>query len=500
MTAAVSKGSEYMSMHVHIPAAVSYREYAEMLAERNALLESAGAAMLRLDRDGRCVYVNGRAQQLLGGSIEDITRAIAASPELSAVIPACREARPMRGQSVVWGRDGSPVPVQFSVEPVVIAFEVVGAIVTFRDLREVPDHVEALLAQIPAGVMVTDASPGRVDRTNDRLAELFGIAVELRSHLRTVQDWPMEHLARGAVALREHPLYRALQWGESIQGEKYVVHPSDGGERIVAVNAAPIAYSGQKLRGAIAVFTDVTEREVLIRRLERANAGLKQSHSDLRRFALVAAHDLKEPLATIRKHTESITASGPGGSGTEFEDRLLSISSNCQRLTGLVNHMLTVAQVASAPLRLEPTPGETLVCMAVSQLQAQIEGEHARVLTGAIPEVVGDQLQLSRVLQNLISNAIRYRHPEREPEIHITGTESADEVRIDVRDNGCGLPEDERERIFEPYRRLHGEEIPGSGLGLWICRQLVERHGGRIWVESSDENGSVFSFALKRNA
>jgi signal transduction histidine kinase len=115
-----------------------------------------------------------------------------------------------------------------------------------------------------------------------------------------------------------------------------------------------------------------------------------------------------------------------------------------------------------------------------------------------MPDVPGDQLQIARVLQNLISNAIKYRGPGRDPKVYITGTESEDEVRIEIRDNSCGIPEDQRERIFEPYRRLHGSEVHGSGLGLYICRQIVERHGGRIWVESSDASGSVFCFVLKR--
>jgi signal transduction histidine kinase len=305
----------------------------------------------------------------------------------------------MRRESVVWGRDGSPLPVELSVEPVLIAREAAGAIVTLRDLREDPGHIEALMAQMPAGIVVTDASPGRVDRSNLRLTELFGIDGRVRCQLNTVHEWPMQHLSGGTVAFDEHPLCRAFVSGERIQAEKYVIRTA-AGERTVSVNASPIAYSGQKVRGAIAVFTDVTEREAMIRRLEQANDGLKQSHSDLRRFALVAAHDLKEPLATIRKHTESIAACGTGG--TDVEDCLRSISGSCHRLTGVANHMLTVAHFASAPLRLEITRGETLARMAISQLQAKIEREHARVTIGPMPDVFGDQIQITRVLQNLI--------------------------------------------------------------------------------------------------
>ena len=263
---------------------------------------------------------------------------------------------------------------------------------------------------------------------------------------------------------------------------------------------APAFVPSRAARTGVATYRDITDEEPLVRRLERANEHLKSSISDLQHLSYGAAHDLKEPLATVQRNAEHIAAQSLAEPNGQVDEHVQSILDSCERMKGLVNHLLSVAHFTSAPLRLEWTPGDILVWMAVSQLQAQINGDNARVTHDLLPKVLADQTQVARVLQNLISNAIKYRHPDRSPEIHISCNEFDDELQLEVRDNGCGIPDGQRERIFEPYRSLHGNEVPGSGLGLWICRQIIERHGGRIWVESKPGEGSVFRFSLKRMA
>jgi signal transduction histidine kinase len=244
--------------------------------------------------------------------------------------------------------------------------------------------------------------------------------------------------------------------------------------------------------------TDVSPaREDLLRQLQQENEDLKRSKADLETFALIAAHEMKEPFATIRDCAAMIASRYSGRRQHPTTDsHLRTIIAVCDRLETLINDLLGFTQLTSSPLRLEVTSGEALLWMAKSQLQAQIEREHARITADQLPEILADQVRITRVLQNLISNAIKYRHPDRSPEIHISCSELSRKIQVGVSDNGRGIPKEQQESIFEMYRRLPNADVPGTGIGLALCRRIIERHGGRIWTESTPGKGSTFYFTL----
>jgi signal transduction histidine kinase len=161
--------------------------------------------------------------------------------------------------------------------------------------------------------------------------------------------------------------------------------------------------------------------------------------------------------------------------------------------------ILAMLAYARADRRVEPTPfalGEA-VADAVKALAPRLQAAQAAVRCEPLPEVLGDRVQLSQVFQNLIGNAVKYRDPGRSPLVAVGGEVHGDAVEVRIADNGLGIPEDSRARIFEPFQRVHGTAgVPGSGIGLAVCKKIVERHGGRIWVESRPGQGSVFRFTL----
>jgi signal transduction histidine kinase len=161
-----------------------------------------------------------------------------------------------------------------------------------------------------------------------------------------------------------------------------------------------------------------------------------------------------------------------------------------------LNDLLDFAQLEQSSLRLELISGGALLYMALCQLHTQIERERASISSDTLPAMLVDPTKMSRVLRNLISNAIKYRHADRTPKVHISCKQADAELQIAVSDNGCGIPDDQRDSVFELYRRLHGKDVAGSGIGLSVCRRIVERHGGRIWIESVPGQGSTVYFTI----
>ncbi|MEA2270206.1 MAG: hypothetical protein QOC64_2816 [Solirubrobacteraceae bacterium] len=231
--------------------------------------------------------------------------------------------------------------------------------------------------------------------------------------------------------------------------------------------------------------------------LERSNAELLRSNAELDQFASVTSHDLQAPLTTISMYAELIErrhAADLNG-GMALVD---GIRHATQEARTLIRDLLEYSRAGRGDLRLEEVATAEAVDRALEALAGPIEAKGAHLSVGALPVVRADRASVVRVFQNLIGNAVKFTD-ERAPEVGI-GAErdaDADAWRFWVRDNGIGMDPQDTERIFQPFRRLHGEEAyAGSGIGLAICERIVRQHGGRIWAESRPGEGSVFSFTL----
>jgi light-regulated signal transduction histidine kinase (bacteriophytochrome) len=229
--------------------------------------------------------------------------------------------------------------------------------------------------------------------------------------------------------------------------------------------------------------------------LEHSNAELKRSNAELDQFASVTSHDLQAPLTTISMYAELIErrhAADLNG-GIALVD---GIRTATQEARTLIRDLLEYSRAGRRPLTLEDVPAGELVGRALEALAGPIAAAHAHVSVDALPLVTADRASVTRVFQNLVGNAVKFT-ADRTPEVAIGAERDGRMWRFWVRDNGIGMDPADAERIFVPFKRLHGEEAyPGTGIGLAICERVVMQHGGRIWVTSTPGAGSEFSFTL----
>ncbi len=242
---------------------------------------------------------------------------------------------------------------------------------------------------------------------------------------------------------------------------------------------------------------EIVERKEQERRLEEIAAALRQSNQELERFAYVASHDLQEPIRAITSYAQLIARRYQGRLDPDADEFLQFIVDGGMRMQALVNDLLEYSRVSTQGKPLEPTESESALRHALDNLNQTIEDQGACITHDPLPRVMADNSQLVRLFQNLIDNAIKFRREDERPEIHISVRPSGTMVQFSVRDNGIGIDPEYRDKIFVMFQRLHTmEQYPGTGIGLAICKRIVERHGGRIWVESEPGKGSVFHFTL----
>ncbi|MCC6591076.1 MAG: response regulator [Bryobacterales bacterium] len=233
-------------------------------------------------------------------------------------------------------------------------------------------------------------------------------------------------------------------------------------------------------------------------RLASLNQALRRSNDDLEHFASVASHDLQEPLRAVTTLTQVLERQLEAKLDRGERQLMHTIVESAQRMSSLVRDILSYSRAASDTRNFGHLPLNDSVDWAMDNLQEVIRSSAASVEVETLPAIWGDRIQLGQLFQNLISNAIKYAAPGVPPQIRIRAEACEDEEWvIGVHDNGVGIPEAHVDRVFAPFTRLHGREVPGTGIGLALCRRIVEGHGGRIWVESQVGAGSTFRFTLR---
>jgi len=227
-----------------------------------------------------------------------------------------------------------------------------------------------------------------------------------------------------------------------------------------------------------------------------ANEELERSNAELEQFAHIASHDLQEPLRMVSSYMELMKRRYKGKLDSDANDFIGFAVDGANRMQTLINDLLAFSRVGTRGKLLTPTDCETLLGHTLSDLKVSIEDSGAVITHDPLPTVIADGAQLAQVFQNLIGNAIKFKSEE-PPRIHISAERRAGEWVFTVSDNGIGIDTKYFERIFVIFQRLHSrEEYSGTGIGLSVCKKIVERHGGRMWVESEPERGSTFYFTI----
>ncbi len=365
------------------------------------------------------------------------------------------------------------------------------------DLAQREKLANQIIDTVPEAIVVVDAD-GRIARANACVTRVFGYA---RDELigRPLEMLLPARFRAGHVEMRKayqaEAAQRMMGGGRDLYGLR-----KDGREVQVEVGLGPMRLDGETY--VIAAIADISARKAAEAALRKSAEQLKRSNAELEQFAYVASHDLQEPLRSIAGPLQLLQKRYAGkldGTADTFIDHAVT---GATRMQQLIDDLLTYSRAGRSEKPFAPVDCNDLLVQVTRALSAAIGESGARVSWEKLPVIKGDRTQLYQLFQNLIGNAIKFRG-ERVPEIRIAAVaENAGGWRFTVEDNGIGIPSQHLERIFRIFQRLHTRrEYPGTGIGLALCKRIVERHGGRIWVESEPGRGSRFIFQLAdRNA
>jgi len=479
---------------------------------RRAIFDNARDAIVTADDAGRIVEFNPAAERMFGRAV-----AQAAGEPLTILMPerfrAAHEGGLARfiatGETRVIGRtveligrraDESEFPLSLSLSTFVVDgerfFSGVLADISERqrgeaELRRSRALLDRSQQLARLGSWVWDIPSDTVTWSNE-LHRLYGTSPE---EFEASYEAFLDHVHPDDRERVDAIVTRAYQTGGSFDfdhrtvrpdGEVFVMHAHGEVMLDEAGNAIKMEGTGQ----------DVTQRRHDDEELARRAAALARSNADLEQFAYVASHDLSEPLRTIsgfselleRRHGERLD-----GEALEF---LGSIIGGTARMKRLIDDLLAYSQAGSGEMRPERVDVARLVADVTSGLEATIAAAGVELEVSELPVVRGDRAQLARVFQNLISNAVKFRAGEH-PRIWISAERDGADWRFEVADNGIGIEPRFAERVFGMFQRLHGrEEYEGTGIGLPLCRRIVERYGGRIWIEARPGGGTALRFTL----
>jgi PAS domain S-box-containing protein len=493
------------------------KHLAQMEGRYRGLLEAAPDAMVVVNQGGEIVLLNVQAEkqfgyrrdELLGQKVKNII------PEGFAerlIADDLRSAADALAQQIGTGlellgrrKDGTEFPIEIMLSPLENAE---GILVTaaIRDITQRKTAEKGLVQmtrelslkhQLLASVVEGTTDPiyvrdleHRFTLVNSACSNVFGLSVNdvLGKSLREL----LPNETYSAIALSDQEVVRANAT-RTVEEEAEI----DGVTRTFLTTKGPYRDADQKTIGTLGIARDITERKKSEEHLVKTVGELKRSNDELQQFAYVASHDLQEPLRMVASYTQLLARRYQGRLDGDADEFIAYAVDGCNRMQGLIQDLLAYSRSGSDGKALREISGENALKEALGSLQASIQESGAVVTHDLLPTITTDDAQLALVFQNLVGNAIKY-HGSEVPHVHVSAAKNGgNEWIFSVRDNGMGIDPQYFERIFVLFQRLHGrEEFEGTGIGLAICKKVLERLGGRIWVESQLEKGSTFYFAL----
>lgn len=361
-------------------------------------------------------------------------------------------------------------------------------------------RLETLVDNAPVGVVVVDAK-GEFTLINPTAHAMFGGKVTgtgfspngmYSLHRPDGSNFPSEEL----------PLVRAVQEGVTSVNVELLVRLESGEETILLVNAAPVIDAGQQIAGAVAAFLDITEVVQTRLALAKYAGKLELSNRELEDFASIASHDLQEPLRKVKAFSERLMLTAADKLSGEEHEYLIRMHNAAKRMSEMLGDLLEYSRVSTKAQPHSTINLRKIAQEAVSDLEIQIEGSKGKVEIEDLPVIEAEPIQMRQLLQNLVGNALKFHRPKVPPQVKVWGQivnveRCGEYAEIMVADNGIGFDERFLESIFQPFYRLHGRtKYEGSGMGLTICRKIVDRHGGSITAISKPGEGATFIVRL----
>ena len=396
--------------------------------------------------------------------------------------------------------DGVEFPVEATISQSLVAGQRLFTAIV-RDITERQRSEEALresearlraIVDAAVDAIITIDEHGVINTFNPAAVRIFGFAPHevIGQNVKMLMPSPYQEEHDGYLAnYRQTGVKKIIGIGRQVVGRR-----KDGTTFPMDLAVSEVRLGSRRLFTGIV--RDITERKRSEEALERQAQELARSNVELERFAYVASHDLQEPIRTVSSFAQLLARRYEGKLDSDADEYIQFITQGVLRMRTLINDLLEYSRVNSRGAAFLPTDANAVLGQVLEGLQVTIESEQAAIACDPLPTVVADATQLGQVFQNLIGNAIKF-HGADPPHIHVFAERRQAQWVFAVRDNGIGIAKEYHDRIFVIFQRLHTiEEYGGTGIGLAICKKIVERHGGEMWVESERGEGATFYFTL----
>ena len=477
------------------------RTVAERTAELSSLYNEAPVGYHTVGPDGTILQINDAELTWLGYAREEVV----GIKNIHDLLPPAGEAVLQERQSQMKAgmpttpidthlvrRDGVLLPVRISSNAVLDAQGNLifsrSAVMDVAELRRAEEQLRQVMEISPLGKFTTDVV-GNCTYTNPALRRITGLSIE------EAQGFGLRH------GIHPDDLHQIMELRDAVlatpctrTSEHRLVHP-DGSIVWVRVNVTALWHNGEA-ELVVGTMEDITERRLLELELAEKSLALARSNEDLERFAYVASHDLQEPLRMVNSYGQLLQRRHSGALNDEAKEFLEFIVDGGHRAQTLVKDLLSLARLDSKAKPFVPVSLDAVLANSLHALRDVVKNTNAEVTHGELPTVLGDAGQLNQLFTNLISNALKFKGTD-VPKVHVSASQGEEGWVISVKDNGIGIEPRFFDRIFVIFQRLHlRSEHPGTGIGLAICKRVVERHGGRIWVVSEPGHGAEFFFSF----
>ena len=482
-------------------------------ARYRGLLEAAPDAMVVVDQHGEIVLLNVQAEKQFGYRRDEllgqkVTNIIPEGFAERLIADGTRTAAEALAQQIGTGielnalrKDGSEFPIEIMLSPLE---STEGILITAairnisvrkaaeRHLAQMESRYRGLLEAAPDAMVVVNQG-GEIVLLNVQAEKQFGYSRdELLGQKVTniISEGFAERLVADALRSAEDALAQRIGTGIELFGTR-----KDGTGFPIELMLSPLESAEGIL--VTAAIRDITTRKKAEAELVQKVAELKRSNEELEQFAYIASHDLQEPLRMVASYTQLLSRRYKGKLDADADEFIAFAVDGASRMQRLIQDLLAYSRVATKGKELTYTSSEEALKQALFNLRGAIHDSGAIVTHDQLPMVLADEMQLIQLFQNLVGNAIKYQTGGI-PEVSIAAVRKGDKRwSFSVQDNGLGIEAQYFERIFGMFQRLHKrDEFAGTGIGLAICKKIVERHGGSISVQSEPGKGSTFSFAL----
>ena len=508
-TAVPDEKSIFMVAHDINERKLAEAALAEEALHRRTVFEQSRDGIVVFDESGKVYQSNQHFADMHGYSLEEMLRLhvwdwnceftrdqMMERLRKVKTLPPTFETRHKRKDGSLLDVEVSSTPVEFSGN--VIYYGVIRDISARKRaeeaLRESERRFKLIAETIEDVFWISDVETGKMVYVSPAYERIWGrTREELYANPRAFVEAAHPEDQEGLLAALE-----LKRTGVAYEHEYRLIRP-DGSVVWIWDHAFPIRDESGQIVLYTGVAKDITQRKKMEQDLRVHSEKLERSNTELERFAYVASHDLQEPLRMVASFTQLLAQRYSGRLDEKADEYIHYAVDGAKRMQQLISDLLTYSRLNNKELDPRPTECEGVVRATLANLKAAIAESGAAVEWDPLPVLMADPVQLGQLFQNLVGNAIKFRG-QAPPRVHITAVDNGSHWLFSVRDNGLGIDGRHAERIFQIFQRLHTRaEYPGTGIGLAVCQKVVERHGGRIWVESQPGAGSDFRFTLPKS-